>query len=64
MMRRNDTIQELLEDVMASEVYLTNFASRPQTDYKLYQQSLMDFVVAWCNLKQNRHPSEFIPEMV
>ena len=63
-MRRNCSTHELLEDVMASEVYLTNFASRPQTDYKLYQQSLMDFVTAWCVLKQNRHPGEFIPESV
>lgn len=57
-------LNELMVQVMASELHLTFFATRYGKDSDEYQRSLKEFATAWYLLKKNRNHDEFLKDVV
>lgn len=60
---RTQRVNELMVQVMASELHLTYFAARYGKESPEYERSLREFATAWYLLKKNRDSREFLPEV-
>ncbi len=57
-------LNNLTQDVMASELTLTHFASRQGKQSPLYVNTLQDFATAWHALKATRRADEFVRDVI